>query len=213
MKTLLAIHASGRVTRSITRRLAGRFIEHWQAANPAGRVIQRDIGRQAPAPVNEPWIAAAFADPGRRTPAMQRSLASSEQLIADIESADAMVLGTPMYNFGVPAQLKAYFDQIIRVNRTFAFDPDSAEPYRPLLSDKPVTVIVSVGDGSLLPGHDMAHLNFLEPHLSTMLGFIGLTKLQYVRVGYEEFQDHRLHESLAAAERAVTQLARSPIAA
>ncbi|HEX5793108.1 MAG TPA: NAD(P)H-dependent oxidoreductase, partial [Rheinheimera sp.] len=135
------------------------------------------------------------------------ALAESETLLAEIEAADAVVLGAPMYNFGLPSQLKAYFDQIIRVNRSFRFDPTAEVPYQPLLSDKPVTIIVSVGDGDLLPGGPQFKLNFLEPHLLTMLGFIGLHNVEFVRVGYEEFQDQRLTDAIASAEAIVARRA------
>ena len=67
--------------------------------------------------------------------------------------------------------------------------------------------LARVGDGSLLPGGALAHLNFLEPHLATILGFIGLTELTFIRAGYEEYQDARLKRSLAAAEAAVDETA------
>lgn len=107
----------------------------------------------------------------------------------------------------MPAQLKAYFDQIIRVNRSFILNPGAQEPYQPLLADKPTTLIVSAGDGDLLPGGAKAELNFLEPHLTTMLGLIGLRNLEFVRVGYEEFQDGRLERSLESAELKITRRA------
>lgn len=207
MPRLLVVNSSGRSTRSITRRLTGQFAGHWQSAHPDGELIERDVTLQLPSPVNEAWIASAFAAPETRSPMMQAILSESETLLAEIEAADALVFGVPMYNFGLPAQLKAYFDQIIRVNRSFAFDPEADEPYQPLLADKPTTVIVSVGDGDLLPGGSMAELNFLEPHLTTMLGFIGLHSLEFVRVGYDEFQDERLKNALESAEQAVGQRA------
>ncbi len=209
MPRLLIVNASGRRTRSITRRLTGQFAERWLAAHPEGMLIERDVTLQLPTPVNEAWIASAFAPPGARSSAMSAVLSESEALLAEIETADALVFGVPMYNFGLPAQLKAYFDQIIRVNRSFRFDPGAEQPYQPLLADKPTTVIVSVGDGDLLPGGPLAGLNFLEPHLTTMLGFIGLKSLEFVRVGYEEFQDERLHRALESAEQAVARYATS----
>jgi FMN-dependent NADH-azoreductase len=107
----------------------------------------------------------------------------------------------------MPAQLKAYVDQIVRVGRTFAFVPGNAEPYRPLLTSKPIIVVTAAGDGALQPGGALYHLNHLEPHLLTVLGFIGLTDTTFVRVGYDEFQDDRLKHSLSAAERAIDELA------
>lgn len=209
MQHLLVVNSSGRHTRSITRRLTAQFAQQWEATRPDARITVRDLTVSNPTPVNEAWIASAFADPGTRTPDMQAALAESETLLREIESADAIVIGAPMYNFGMPAQLKAYFDQVIRVGRSFAFDPEAAEPYQPLLADKPVTAIVSVGDGSLLPGGEMEALNFLEPHLRTLLGFIGLQSIEFVRVGYEEYQDQRLADLMSRAQALVTRLAKA----
>ena len=204
MPALRVINTSGRVTRSITRSLTRRLAEGWRARVPGGTVVDRDLGRQPPPAVDEPWIAAAFAEP---PPTDAAALRTSDALIAELEAADAVVLGAPVYNFGMPAQLKAYFDQIVRVGRTFAFDAAAAEPYRPLLRGKPVVIITSAGDGSMNPGGALHHLNFLDPHLEVLLGFIGLTDLRFIRVGYDEFQDARLTASLAAAERMVDELA------
>jgi FMN-dependent NADH-azoreductase len=156
--------------------------------------------------VNEAWIAAAYIDPAGHTPAMRAALHESETLIAEIARVDTVVIGAPMYNFGMPAQLKAYFDQVVRVGRTFAFEATADEPYRPLLIPRPVVVITSAGDGAVHPGGALEHLNFLEPHLKAILGFIGLTDVSFVRAGYDEFQDHRTRRSLASAEAAVDQL-------
>jgi FMN-dependent NADH-azoreductase len=138
---------------------------------------------------------------------MGAALQVSDSLIDELVAADGVVLGAPIYNFGMPAQLKAYFDQIVRIGRTFAFAPGEAEPYRPLLASKPVIVVTAAGDGSMQPGGALYHLNYLEPHLLTVLGFIGLTDATFVRVGYDEFQDDRLKRSLSAAERMIDELA------
>lgn len=205
METLLVINSSARVTRSITRRLTARFADGWKANHPGGEIISRDVGLNPPPPVDESWIAAAFAAPAERTPAMH-ALGLSETLINEIVTADAIVLGVPMYDFGMPAQLKAYVDQVVRIGRTFAFDATAADPYRPLLASKPVLAILSAGDGALHIGGALAHLNFLEPHLQTVLGFIGLNDVTFVRAGYDEYQDDRTKRSLAAAESAVDRL-------
>lgn len=207
MKTLLLIDSSGRVTRSITRRLTERFAARWREVAVDGEIIRRDVGLAPPPPVDEAWIAAAFGKEAARSPHARDALALSDVLIDELERADAIVLGVPMYNFGVPAQLKAYIDQIVRVGRTFGFEPEAAEPYRPLLVPKPLVVITSAGDGAVHPGGELAHLNFLEPHLEAVFKFIGLVDVTFVRVGYDEYQDGRLKHSLAAAEHAVDELA------
>lgn len=206
MKTLLIVHASGRITRSITRRLTRRFAERW-SAHPGFRVVERDLTASPPPVVNEPWIAAAFRDPAKRTEVDREVLGASDGLIDELNAADAVVIGVPLYNFGMPAQLKAYIDQIVRVGRTFALDPGAPVPYWGLLSPKPVVVVTAAGDGDLLKGGALEHLNFLEPHLTHVLSFVGLGRPQWVRVGYEEFGDDRLARSLKAAEVAVDALA------
>jgi len=203
MKSLLVIHSSGRNTRSITRRLTARFVAAWSARNSGAEIFTRDIGANPPPPVDEAWIAAAFTLPAERGPAMQDALALSDTLIDEIIRADAVVLGVPIYNFGMPGQFKTYIDQIVRIGRTFDFNVAAVDPYRPLLQPKPVVIITSAGDGSLHPGGAMAHFNFLEPHLETILRFIGLSDLRFIRVGYDEFQDDRFKEAMANAEIAV----------
>ena len=216
MNTLLVVNSSGRVTRSISRRLTDRFARAWAAAHPAGRILQRDVGLHPPTPVNERWIAAAFAAPERRTPEMLAALEESEVLLGELERADAVVIGTPLYNFGLPAQLKAWFDQIIRVGRTFAFTGEATEPYRPLLASKPVVILESAGDAAMLPGGSAYELNTLEPHLTTMLTFNGLTDLTFIRVGDEEKPGESLQQSILAAEQEIDRFVASrwvPVAA
>lgn len=206
MKTLLVINSSGRHTRSITRRLTARFADQWKART-AARVIARDLTLQPPPVVNEAWVAAAFRDPRQRTADDLTALSLSETLIGELEAADVVVIGAPIYNFGMPAQLKAYLDQIVLVGRTFSINLAAAEPYAGLVASKPVVAITSAGDGALFPGGALAHLNFLEPHLSQVLKFIGLEPPAWVRVGYEEFGDDRLQRSLRTAESTVDELA------
>jgi FMN-dependent NADH-azoreductase len=113
-----------------------------------------------------------------------------------------------MYNFGMPAQLKAYVDQIIRVGRTFVLDvSDEKQPYRPLLTGKRMVVITATGDAGYQPGGPLENLNHLDPHIRTAFGFIGITEMEFATVGYDEFPDDRIKRSLAAAEAKVRQLA------
>jgi FMN-dependent NADH-azoreductase len=207
METLLLINSSARAARSVTRHLTARFASAWIARHPKGEIISCDVGLNPPPFVNEAWISAAFADASKQTSATSETLAPSEALIEDLFRASAVVIGAPMYNFGMPAGLKAYVDQIVRVGRTFAMDGDDAAwPYRPLIPAKPLVLITSAGATGYEPGGPAAHLNFLEPHLETVFKFIGFTDISFVRVGSEEHKGEHFHRLLAEAERAVGEI-------
>lgn len=204
MKNLLVINSRGRVTRSITRRLTSRIKSEWLTRIQGGHVTERDVGTQPPPPVDEAWIAAAYAGPEPGT--VPSVLQESERLIAEVAAADVIVVGAPIYNFGMPATLKAWFDQVVRIGKTFQYEPASEPAYRPLLEDKSTIIVVSAGDGAMHPGGTLWPMNHLEPHLRTLLGFIGIADLHFVRVGYDEFQDARAQQSLAEAEHEVVRI-------
>jgi FMN-dependent NADH-azoreductase len=204
MKTLLVINSSGRVTRSITRQLTKRFAEGWLRSHPAGNVIDRDVGLFPPSMLNEDWIAAAYSPSESHTPRMTAALAESEMLVSELERADAIVIGAPMYNFGMTSQLKAYFEQVIRVGRTFDFNhDDEATPYRPLLASKPVTIITSTGSGGFEPGGENAASNFLDAPLVISLSLMGLVDIKFIRMGFAGDHGERFAASLAVAEREI----------
>lgn len=136
---------------------------------------------------------------------MNNALEESETLIQEVVSADAIVLGVPMYNFGIPAQLKAYFDQIVRIGRTFAYDPEAADPYKPLLASRPCVAITAVSDAALYPGGALAHANFVEQHLKTLWTFIGINELTFVRLVEENL---RTEESLAELDAVADKVVR-----
>jgi FMN-dependent NADH-azoreductase len=207
MATLLSIDSSGRIDRSHTRSLTKRFRDAWAQANPGGEIRYRDVGTNPPPVVSPQWIAAAFTPAGLLSAEHKRALQYSDEAVDELMSADEIVLGVPMYNFGMPAQLKAYFDQIVRNGRTFQFQPGTSDPYIPLLRSRPVTVITSVGDNNMNPGGTMYSLNFLEPHLTTIFGFIGIRDLTFVRVGDDEHQSQVLQRTLSEAEVLVERIA------
>ena len=206
MTTLLHLDASARISGSHTRHLGRLLVERWRTLRPDGTIIRRDIGRAPPQPVTEAWIAAAFTRPERRTPGMIAMLAESDALVDELERADVIVAGVPMYNFGVPAQMKAWIDNVVRVGRTFGFDRTRAEPYWPMLQGKQLVILSSRGDHGYDPGGRVAHLNHLEPHLRTAFGYIGITDFTSIAVEADEFADQRFARSLAAAETAIEEL-------
>lgn len=129
MTTLLHLDASARAGLSgtdpfgsHTRRLSRRFVDQWLQHEPDARIIYRDVGQNPPPPVTGRWIHAAFTPETQREPWMREVLRTSDELVDELLAADIIVAGVPMYNFGPPAQFKAWIDNIVRVGRTFGFD-------------------------------------------------------------------------------------------
>ncbi|VTU32882.1 FMN-dependent NADH-azoreductase 1 [Variovorax sp. PBS-H4] len=215
MNTLLHIDASARPGRSDldshgshTRRLSARFAERWRGARPGDRVDYLDVGSHPPSPVTGKWVHAAFTPPAAREPWMQEALAESDHLLDSLIAADLIVVGLPMYNFGVPAQFKAYIDNIVRVGRTFGFDRARGEvPYWPMLAPGKRLVLLSArGDFGYGRGQRIGHLNHVEASVRSVFGYIGIDDVHEIAVEYDEFGGERLAQSLAQAERAVDHL-------
>lgn len=213
---ILHIDASARPGRSDTdlhgshtRRLSARFVERWQKARPADRIDYLDVGQQPPAHVDGRWIHAAFTPPASREPWMAEALAESDRLVDQLVAADLVVIGLPMYNFSVPAQFKAWIDNIVRVGRTFGFDRSrGAVPYWPMLADmgKRVVLLGARGDHGYDAGGRIAHLNHTESSVRSALGYIGITEVFEAAVESDEFGGEQLAQSLRRAEQRVDDL-------
>lgn len=206
MTNILRIDASARGDRSITRRLTDLFVSQWLAREPDAVVTRRDVGLEPPPAVSEAWIAAAFAGEDR-TEKQRALLALSDELIAEVESADVIVIGTPMYNYGMPSALKAWFDQIIRIDRTFSFDLARGDrPLEPTLSGKALAVLASWGEFGFDPGGINATHGHLIPHIRSCARYLGADVTEHLAVEYQEFRDERHEASCAATFDAVPGL-------
>jgi FMN-dependent NADH-azoreductase len=164
---------------SISRELTREFVNTWKSAHPHGTVVYRDLAANAPKPVDTTWIYSALTPDASRTPEQKATLALSEELIAELEAADEYVLGVAMHNFSIPSVLKLWIDQIVRRGRTFV----SAETGpQGLLHGKKATILAASG-GVYETGTPASALNFIDPYLKTILGFIGVTDLKFVTAG------------------------------
>ncbi len=207
MITILRIDVSARKERSLTRGLSRHFIDEWLKQRPSDKIVQRDIGLNPPPAVSEDWIGAAFTPEEKRTKAQQATLQLSDTLIDEIESADIILLAVPMYNYGMPSALKAWFDQIIRVNKTFTFDlARGDEPLEPILSGKHLVVLSSRGEFGFEPGGVREHRNHLDPHIRTCAKFLGAVDDHLIAIEYQEFGDERHRQSVENAHRAIPKL-------
>lgn len=204
MKTLLVIRSSLLLDNSQSNRLADRFVATWQAAHPEGRVVVRDLA-QNPLPHLDLARVGAFTTPAeRRTPEQQALVAQSDELIAELQGADVIALGLPLYNFGIPSTLKAYFDHVARAGVTFRYTASGPEG---LVKGKQVYVFTA--RGGLYQGlpHDTQ-----TPFVRNFLGFLGMTDVRFVHAEGLAMGDEPRSKGLQAAEAEVDALL-EPVAA
>ena len=175
-KTLLVIEVSSRFEYSVSRKLTGKFVEDWKSTHPDGKIMVRDLMKSDLPWVDLPWIGGAFTPVEQHSPEMKKAIAVSDALIGELKAADDIVIGTPMYNFSIPAILKAYIDHVCRVNVTFTMK------YEGLLTGKKATVIITSG-GDFGSGTKYAAANVASGYMKQILGFVGISDVNIVLVG------------------------------
>lgn len=194
---------------SHSRNLSQRFVSQWLARRAQDALTYRDIGQNPPSFISHDWIASSFTPEQQREPWMRETLAESDQLVDELIAADVLVIGTPLYNFGMPAALKAWIDQIVRPGRTVDIDESNPlDPYVPKLADRPRHAVILTARGGIGfdVGGEMAHMNHLEPNLITALGFIGITQVHQIAIEGQEVGGELLAESVAQALNKVDAL-------
>ncbi len=217
MTSILHIDSSARPGRagehphgSHTRALTHAFVSHWLAARPGAEVVYRDLGAAPPRPVYHEWIPSAFTPEGQRTPAQRAALQESDALVRELQAAEIIVIGMPMYNFGMPAPLKAWVDGIVRIALTFDIDTSRENPYVPLLADRPrrAVLLTSRGGNGFGPGGMLETMNHADTALRDVLGFIGITDVHTIAIEHEEEGGQVLADATAKAMRDVDALVR-----
>ena len=179
MPTLLYISISPRGDYSISRKLGNAAVEAWKARNPKGRVIERDLTTTPLTFVDLDWIAGAFSPPEHHNENHKRALKLSDELVAELYAADEIVVATPMYNFAVPAALKAWIDHVVRAGKTFLYT--AAGTPEGLLAGKKVLAIIASGGSYKEAG--LTALDHEIPYLRFIFGFMGITDVQFIQAG------------------------------
>jgi FMN-dependent NADH-azoreductase len=198
MNTLLEIRSSIHSDQGQSSRLADRFAAQWRAANPGGKVIVRDLA-MAPVPhIDADRFGAFTARPEQRTREQQAVVRYSDALIAELKSADVLALAVPMYNFGIPSTLKAYFDHIARAGVTFRYTDQG--PVGLLTGKK---AIVFAARGGLYAGTAQ---DSQTPYLRSFLGFVGITDVEFVYAEGLAISAATREASLAAAHARIDSL-------
>jgi FMN-dependent NADH-azoreductase len=129
-------------------------------------------------------------------------------LVDEFLAADLYVIGIPMYNFSIPSAFKAYIDQIVRPGRTFAFEENAANRYKPLVLGKRLVIITARGDAGFGPGERNEKMNHQDPYLRTIFGFMGITDITFISLENDEHGGMSLAQSIANARSQITQFIR-----
>ena len=181
MPTLLNIQSSPRGKDSYSRQLSEVFVSEWENQHPEGAVVSRDLAQGQLPFIGAPWIGGAFLPAERHSPEMRQALGVSDELIAELLAADHLLIGTPMYNFTVPANLKAWIDMVVRPNVTHSGPPDR----KGLVNGKQCSIVITSA-GNYEEGLPSAASDYESGYLKRILRFIGITDVQVVLVGGTE---------------------------
>jgi FMN-dependent NADH-azoreductase len=169
---ILQINSSARSTGSESTRTADSIVAKLKAANPSAQVTRRDLATEPHPPIDEATLGALFTPAANRTPEQAARVALDDALIAQAQAADVLVIGAPMYNFGMTVQLKSWFDAIARAGVTFKYGETGPVG---LLTNKKVYVTLARG-GMHKDGPNDTQV----PHLKALLSFLGMTDVTFV---------------------------------
>lgn len=183
MTTILRIDSSSRsevksdftqslsVEGSFSRALASQVTAHLLASHPDALLVERDLMKEVMPHITNDTITGYYTPENERTASLREATALSDQLIEEIKKANFLVLSAPIYNFGIPSALKAWFDQVVRLGETFAYEDGN---FNGLIEGKKAFVCCSYGAGGYLNNGPLAGYDYMAPYLSMILNFIGI---------------------------------------
>jgi len=201
MATILHINSSVRNHGSLSRQLTGEFLAKWQAAHPADIVIERDLAAVPVPHLTEQMMGAFFTPAEQRTPEQAQTVQLSDALVDELLAADVIVIGAPMYNFSVSSTLKAWIDHVARAGRTFQY---SANGVVGLATGKRVFIVTATG-GVYSEGPSQS-FDFLATYLRSVLGFMGMTDVTFIRAEGLAMGDDAVAETLSKSRAALANL-------
>ena len=177
MKNILLIQSSPRGNESFSQQVAYSLVNDLKAHHPDAKVLVRDLAANPPPHVGLPFITGMYAPPEHRTPEQAKAIAVSDALIDELFAADTIVIAVPMHNFTLPSTLKAWIDHVARAGRTFNYGAHGPEG---LLKGKRAILVLACG--GIYSSGPMKPLDFQDPYLRAVLGFLGITDVSAIHV-------------------------------
>lgn len=201
---LTSVMGEGSKSREVSNTLVGSL----KAKDPGAAVTVRDLAAEPVPHLSSTTLGAFFAPSESHTPEQAAAAALSDTLIGELEAADIVVIATPMYNFSIPSTLKSWIDHVARAGRTFRYTENGAEG---LLADKPVFIVESRG-GIYSEGPAQA-MDFQEPYLRAVFGFLGITDVNVVRAEGLAISPELAEQSVSKAHADAISAASAAVAA
>lgn len=203
MTTMLRVDASARCDDSHSRNLGDYFEQQWLASNPGSSVTKRDLVTQPVEQIRQATINGFYTPAADLNDELTAATALSDQLIGEVQAADVLLITTPMYNFTVPASLKAWIDQVVRIGHTFSYDGDA---FSGLVNAHQAYVICAYGAPGYQPDGAFAQANFLAPYLRFLLTFLGVEEVDFVSVEATTAEPGIVATGIAQAKSAIDRL-------
>jgi FMN-dependent NADH-azoreductase len=175
--SVLHIDSSPLGDHSVSRKFTAKILTALKANHPGTQIVTRDLGTSPLPHLNGITVGAFFTPPNQRNEVLNEALKLSNEVIDELFAADVIVIGAPMWNFGIPSSLKAWIDHIVRAGRTFQYGASGPESLLP--SGKKVIIVSS--RGGIYSSGPMQVMDHQETYLKTILGFIGLHDVSIIR--------------------------------
>ncbi len=195
MTTILQINSAARSQGAQSTLLVNELTTRLQQSNPGAKLVSRDLQGDPLPHLDDATLGAFFTPADQRTPEQQAINARSEALIAELQAADVIVIGAPLYNFGVSSQLKTYFDWIARAGITFSYTANGPEG---LVKGKKVYIVSARGGKYIGTPHDSQ-----TPFLRSFLGFLGMTDVSFIYAEGLNMGPEAASAALASAREAI----------
>jgi FMN-dependent NADH-azoreductase len=203
MKSILLILGSPRGQASYSQQIGRRIVDDLKARYPSAKVVVRNLAKEPLPVVSDAFVSGRLLSQDKRTAAEAQALALSDVLVGELMAADVLVLATPMHNFGISAAVKVWIDQIVRPGVTFSYSDKGPIG---LVKDKKVVLVLA--RGGVYSDGPMKQYDFQEPYLRSLLGFIGMTDIDVVRIEGVALGDEAVRNAVTSAKARADEIVR-----
>lgn len=207
IKRVLVINSSARILRSNSRKLADTFVKNWKKKYVDSEFHFRELGNEFIPHITEEWINAAFKLRENRTQQENKSLEVSDIYINELKKADVIIVASPMYNWSIPSSLKAFIDQIVRVNETWSYNSANIkDPYIGLLVGKMVILLLTRGSEGYENGDYNENINYQTGYLRRVFNVMGISNIHVITVDGESNSKAIHNNNMKIAQQKIIKL-------